>query len=1109
MAEDIAQWLDRLDLGQYAQAFADNGIDIEALPHLREEDFKRLGVLLGHMRRLQAAIEALSADEPPTRPVPPPRQEPEPRPAEAERRQLTVMFVDMVGSTALSAKLDPEDLRHILGRYQDAVAGTVTRYGGHVAKYLGDGVLAYFGWPQAYEDQAERAVHAGLDSVRAVHRVQVSDDVALQARVGISTGQVVVGDLVVESGRDAAAVSGETPNLAARLQQVAAPGQVVIGEDTYRLVGRSFAVNDLGGHNLKGFDNPVRAWGVTSETMLESRFEATHDIALTQMIGRNTELQLLLDRWQLARGGEGQVVLISGEAGIGKSRLLQGLHDKMKERDHFPIRYQCSPYHANSALYPATQQLERAAGITPNEDVEAKLDKLEGLLGQTGGDMLAEAPLFADLLSLPAPERYGPLTLSPEQIKERLLEALVMQLLSSAEDCPVLFLFEDTHWVDPTSKQLLVRIIGRIQRARVLLIITHRPEWPPPPSGHNHVTSLQLNRLGRLHGADIVRAIAGQTVSDDVVMRIVERTDGVPLFIEELTKSVVESSLDIADVNIPATLQASLTERLDRLGEAKEIAQISAVVGREAPHALLVAVAEKSASELSAAVDSLIQSELMFCWGEPPDAVYSFKHALVRDTAYDSLLFASRRKWHRRIGEALETQFKDRVEVQPELLGHHFTEAGLAERAIPYWLRAGQRAAHRSASAEAIAHLTKGLELLESQPATPERDAQELDLKIVLGPALLSVRGFSDPEARMFYQQIRELSVRLGDLSRQFAATWGLWICNVTSDGFPEACLLSANLIELSGRQTDQDQILQAHHAAWTTDLMGGRYAACWDHASKGMRLYDPEQHRAHKFTYGGHDPGVCSRNFGSLALWTLGRADLALATSAESVTLAERIEHPNSLAQALTYNSMIRILRGEPREAMQRAKTATDLSNERNIGTWKALSVVLGGWAAVETGELVEGLQQMRHGMEHLRAGGAKTLQLRFVPPMGDFLARAGAIDEALALLGEAHRLTEETDARWGESEIHRVRGKVLLRKSVEFREEALTELQKALEIARRQKSKSYELLAAITLARVYGESGQRDHGRDLLAPVYALFTEGFETASLREAQNLLDELT
>jgi len=819
MAEDIAQWLDRLGLGQYAQAFADNGIDIEALPHLRDEDFERLGVLLGHMRRLQAAIENLSADDLLTQAVSPLLQKPELRTAEAERRQLTVMFCDLVGSTALSRQLDPEDLRDVMRRYQDAVAGAVTRYGGHVAKYLGDGVLAYFGWPQAHEDQAERAVRAGLDAVEAVSEVQVADRRALEARIGIATGQVVVGDLVGEIGRDVEAVSGETPNLAARLQGIAEPGQVVIGETTHRLVGQTFELDDLGTHELKGFDVAVQAWRIAREVVAESRFEAAHGAALTRFIGRETELQLLLDRWQLAEGGEGQAVWISGEAGIGKSRLMQSLRDQVAERDHTRIRLQCSPYHTNSALYPTIQQLQRSAGFAPNDDDEDKLDKLGALLRQAGDDIEGDAPHFANLLSLPYEARYGTLTQPPQQLKERLLEALVTQLLRLAEHRPVLFLFEDTHWIDPTSQELLDRTIGRLQQARVLLVITHRPEWRPPQSGHNHITSLQLNRLGKAHGAGIVRAIAGDHVSDDVVMRIVERTDGVPLFIEELTKSLVEGGLDIADADIPATLQASLTERLDRQGEAKEIAQIGAVIGREFPHALLAAVAEKSPAELSAALDSLVQSELMFRRGEPPDAVYSFKHALVRDTAYDSLLFASRREWHLRVGEALERSFPYVLDSEPEVVAHHWLEAGALARAIPLFLRAGRSASGRSANKEAVAHLKMSLDLHDALPQGERGKDLELEILVALGPALMIVKGFANSEVGQIWHRANDVCDQSSADDLRFLIAWNLWLHHQVVGNLDQASRWSDEVIRLANPSASEEHRLEANHAAWTHHL--------------------------------------------------------------------------------------------------------------------------------------------------------------------------------------------------------------------------------------------------------------------------------------------------
>ncbi len=550
MAEDIAQWLESLGLGQYAQAFADNGIGIEALPHLRDEDFERLGVLLGHMRRLQAAIETLSADEPPTRPVPPPSKEPEPRPAEAERRQLTVMFCDLVGSTELSGRLDPEDLREVLRRYQNAVAGPVTRYGGYLARYLGDGVLVYFGWPRAQEDQAERAIWAGLDAIGAVEGIKISGDVYLSARVGIASGQVVIGDIVGDAGRDVDAVTGETPNLAARLQGLAEPNQLVIDARTYGLVGTAFELEHLGSHDLKGFSKPVPVWYVVGKGKAESRFEAAHATRLARFIGREHELGMVRERWAQAKRAEGQVVLLTSEAGIGKSRLVQALCDGIGEERHFHLRYQCSPYHTNSAFYPIIQRLERAAGFTADDDVKSRLDKLEALLRQASKDIDTDAPLFAALLSLPGEHRYGALELSPQQQRDRTIEALINQLIELSWQRPILFVLEDAHWIDPTTEALIGEAIIRIADAPVLMVITYRPDYTPPWPDLANRTKISLNRLSREQGTEMVHTMGGDELAASVVAEIITRADGVPLFVEELTKSLLESDDD--KVEVPA-----------------------------------------------------------------------------------------------------------------------------------------------------------------------------------------------------------------------------------------------------------------------------------------------------------------------------------------------------------------------------------------------------------------------------------------------------------------------------------------------------------------------------------------------------------------------------
>ena len=699
---DITAWLRGLGLERYAGAFADHAIDAEVLPELTEADLEKLGVLLGHRKKLLKAIEALGRGGVPSTPVaqslaPVARRE-------AERRHLTVLFCDLAGSTALSGQLDPEAMRDVITRYQNAVAGEILRFEGHVAKFMGDGVLAYFGWPMAHEDDAERALRAGLALVRAVGEREAAGR-PLAARIGISTGLVVVGDLVGEGAAQEQAVVGETPNLAARLLTLAQPGCVVISQATRRLVGGRFDLEDLATHTLKGFAQPVHAWRVLGESRAEGRFEALHGAGLTPLVGREHELALLLDRFELASGGEGQVVLLSGEAGIGKSRITRSVIEHLATEPHTRLRYYCSPYYANSALHPVTAQLERAAGFLADDTTDQKLDKLEAMLGQASGRIAEAAPLAAALLSIPTGDRYPALNLTPQAQKARTFEVLLDQLTGLAARQPVLMILEDAHWIDPTTSELFELTIDRLQRLPILLLISFRPEFTSPWTGFAHITSLTLNRLGRNQGVAIIAELTGgKGLPDEVLKQILERTDGVPLFVEELTKAVLELGLvfDAGDhyelagplppLAIPATLHDSLMARLDRLTPVKEVAQIGAVIGREFGHELLAAVAPLAGDQLDEALTQLVNSELLFRRGAAPQASYSFKHALIQEAAYQSLLKSKRQQLHARIADALEEGFPETTIIQPELLAQHYTEAGLAERAIAYWEKAGQRA---------------------------------------------------------------------------------------------------------------------------------------------------------------------------------------------------------------------------------------------------------------------------------------------------------------------------------------------------------------------------------------------------------------------------------
>jgi class 3 adenylate cyclase len=713
--QQIADWLKTLGMSEYAQRFAENRIDLSVLPELTDQHLKDLGIALGDRLKMLRAIRELSNAAAPT-PEPPPAQ-PKPQDA-AERRQVTVMFSDLVGSTALSARMDPEDLREVISSYQKCVAETVQRFGGFVAKYMGDGVLVYFGYPRAHEDDAERAVRAGLDLVAAVGALKTH--APLQTRIGIATGLVVVGDLIGSGASQEQAIVGETPNLAARLQGVAEPNRVVIADNTRKLLGNLFELEDLGAQNLKGIKGAERAWVAVRPSSAESRFEAFHASGVSELVGRDEELELLLRRWSKAKTGEGQVVLLSGEAGIGKSRLIAALLENLASEPHTRLRNFCSPQYTDSSLYPTIVQIERAAGFTRDDTPQSKLDKLDALLAQSSTST-HDAALFADMLSVSNDGRYAVLDLTPQERRKRTLEALVSQVAALSNQNPLLMIFEDAHWTDPTSLELFGRIVDKIRTLRALLIVTFRPEFDPPWIGRPYVMTLTLNRLAeREISAMIDRVVGNKLLPTHNRQDIIERTDGIPLFIEEMTKAVLEAGGEEAaqqalsvipspSLTVPASLHASLMARLDRLGPAKEVAQIGAAIGREFSHALLAAIARKPEAELQSALDRLVRTGLLFQQGMPPNASYLFKHALVQDAAYGTLLREPRRALHARVANTLESQFTDIAENQPGMLARQCTEAGLIEKAVGWWGKAGQRSLARSALVEGAEQLSRAL----------------------------------------------------------------------------------------------------------------------------------------------------------------------------------------------------------------------------------------------------------------------------------------------------------------------------------------------------------------------------------------------------------------
>ena len=793
---DIGDWLRSLGLERYEAAFRENEIDDTVLPTVTAEDLKDLGVgIVGHRRKLLDAIAVLrayasakapTAEAPPTLPKSPQDT--------AERRQVTVMFSDLVGSTALSARMDPEDLREVISTYQKCVADTVNRFGGFVAKYMGDGVLVYFGYPQAHEDDAERAVRAGLELVAAVDALKIG--ASLQTRVGIATGLVVVGDLIGVGESQERGIVGETPNLAARLQGIAEPNTVVIAESTRKLLGNLFELQDLGTREVKGISEPVRAWTAVRPSAVESRFEALHASGLTALVGREEELELLLRRWSRAKTGEGQVVLLSGEAGIGKSRLTAALLERLTGEPHTRLRYFCSPQHTDSAFYPIISQMERAAAFVHDDIPQARFDKLDMMLAQTSTSK-QDVALFAEMLSLPNDGRYPAIDLAPEQRRQRTLEAIVSQMEALARQNPILMIFEDAHWTDPTSLELFGRVVDRVRSVRVLLIVTFRPDFDPPWVGRAYVTFLAINRLGEREILAMIKGVIGnKALPANIRQDIIDRTDGIPLFVEEMTKAVLEAesqgavehlaaSVPPSALPVPASLQASLMARLDRLGTAKEVAQIGAAIGREFSHSLLAAVTRKPETAINSALDRLIAAGLLFQQGVPPHASYLFKHALVQDAAYGTLLREPRRALHARIAETLEDQFAEIAENQPELLARHCTEAGLTEKAASLWGKAGQRSLERSALVEAIEQFTRALDQIAAVPATPTLRREQIKLQVAFITPLIHVKGHAAPEtkaaveqANLFIKQAEVLGEPVEDHLLLLSVLYGFWIAN-------------------------------------------------------------------------------------------------------------------------------------------------------------------------------------------------------------------------------------------------------------------------------------------------------------------------------------------
>jgi class 3 adenylate cyclase len=1109
--DDVGQWLTELGLPQYIERFAAHDIDASVLRDLADADLKELGMSLGHRRKLLRAVAALS----------PNRELPEHGMAirdTAGRRHLTVMFCDLAGSTALSTQLDPEDLREVILAYQHSCTEVIRAYDGFLAKYLGDGILVYFGYPQAREDDAERAVRAGLAIVAAVTKLSAEAGIVPPVRIGIATGPVVVGDLIGEGVAQERQVVGEAPNLAARLQGVAPLNGVVIAPATLQLLGNLFRLTDLGLHELKGFGEKTRAWQVDGEAAVPTRFAAKHASGLAAFVGREPEAALLLRRKEQAwAAGAGQVILISGEAGVGKSRLLAWLAEQVADEPHILLRYQCSAYHADSPLHPFIQQLRFVAGIEPGQTPAEQCDRLEAALAPTATAFERAVPLLARLLSIPAEERYRPIEGNAAQQRQATLAALLGQLEAAASRQKVLALFEDLHWCDATSLDLLMLVVERIAALPVLLIATARPEFEAPWRHRSNAALQRLDRLGPDQAHQMIRWLTGgKDLSPALLAQMLAKTDGVPLFIEELTKTVLESGQLVeldglyhlagapADLAIPASLQDSLMARLDRLPAARGVAETAAVIGRSFSHRMLAALSDLDRASLDRALAALVDAQLIHRRGDGPEAQYSFKHALVQDAAYESLLRTDRQKLHARAIDVIETQFPDLVETEPELLAFHAARALLIEKAVQYWLAAAQRSRHHSHLAETAAQLRAALALLETLPATIERDRQELLCQSLLAPALVHAKGYGTSETMAAWRRAQSLAAAIGTPEQRFSSAYGLCVGQYAQGELAATFVLAGECLRVAEAVRDRTQLCVAERLIAVAHFLAGDFDQVVAHSDRAMSYYDPVEHPrlANDLVTDFLVNALCYK---AMALSSLGYAEQARAAIADVTSHAERLDHAPSQVLALWHAGIMTglILRDDTLTAAS-ATACASLAAEHGLSWWLyGCRAVLAWLEARRSGDpaAASAIERERRVMGELRSLVYSTMFLAF---HAEALALSGDVAGGLTVLEEGISSAEAAGHGFWLVELYRLRG-VLRRQSKPARDGAEPALRQAVALARQQQAVTWELRAGLDLAALLIEAERGEEGYVLLRGIYRRLTEGYDTIDATAARALL----
>ncbi|WP_217360279.1 AAA family ATPase [Ruegeria sp. HKCCA5463] len=1100
---DIDEWLIRNGLSKYVNAFSRHEVELGDLPELSDDDLVTIGLPIGPRRRFLKAIRDETGQ-----PAGSHRKHQEPN-IIAERRQLTVMFIDLVGSTAISQKLDPEDLAEVLRLFKETCAAAVAAFDGHIASYYGDGIMVFFGFPHAHEDDPERAIHAGLRIVREIPEIRTHAH--LEVRIGIATGLVVVGDLRGEKMFEDGTAMGETPNLAARLQSMADPGTMIVAPTTRELAGDAFEYVRRGTFQLKGFAKEVEAWQVTGTRQTLSRFLAADDARMSSLVGRAQEHETLQSKWKLARQGQGQVVLVSGEAGIGKSRLIEELRRTIPDAKHRQLRFQCSPFHDASALYPIIRQLENAAELRVGDSADEKMNKIHGVLGDPSEGSLK---LAAALLSVPFEDRLGPLDLTPEQIMKQTLDMLVNHVIGLAQETPTLLLFEDAHWIDPTTKTLLDQLVTRIENARLLMVMSYRtgfdPDWP---QSHN-LMHVALQQLDFAQVKEIVNDVAkGKTVPDEVHRLIAARSNGVPLFVEEVTKDLLESDLltERADAytidrstpspTVPKTLHDALMARLDRLSSAKEVAQIGAVIGSQFSYPMIASVSRFDERALRSGLDLLVDAGIVIVSDSEPEETFSYRHALIRDTAYNSLLKRERRTLHARVVQALNSASLRENSAGPEILAHHYTMADMPDEAIEHWYLAGQRAVERSAGIEAATQLGRALALLEQQEDSVDRDRMETKIQTLRAGVLRSTAGIAADETGAVYARIRDLCNRLGETEQLFPVLNGLYAYHLVRGEYDLAKDVAAQLLDLSKLTDETHHIMIAHRAMGAVLLHIGQQDAAYAHLRQALRLYDPQQHSRLAYVYG-TDHAAITSCFLSMTVWLRGEPDRALEIQHQAISAAQKLNHAHSLAQTLTYLCMLHLLRREPEHVYDVAARLEELATKHTFPFMTLTANVWRCWADAQIKPGPETIRAMRDASEAWWASGAGNYKPVFLTALAEASLKANDPKAAQRLLDEAREQQVLTNEAWAQPETDRIQA--LVRSMDTAADDLFTE---ALETARKQQARMFELRTAVDYVQTCDRFGCSPASPLDLGKILATIVGGAQTRDVARAMSLLNQ--